>query len=69
MADQLECRVVVVEYESSQTFSLGMYDPRSGSYADLGTHPMRDRKRVIRDLKNRIEREGHRLSLSVQSKR
>lgn len=66
MAEQMECRVVVTHLRGGRTFTMGMYDPRSGAYAPLGTHPMRDREKVVGDLKSAIERAGHRLSLSVR---
>lgn len=65
MSEQLECRVVVTEHQNG-TFSLGMYDPRHSRYESLGRHPNRDREKIIGDLKSRIEREGHRLSMSVK---
>lgn len=64
MADkkQLECRVCVT-YRGT-VFDLGMYDPVTGRHEPLGTHPRRDADRVIGDLRDRIAREGHRVSFS-----
>lgn len=59
---QLECRVVITNKVGS--FELGMYDPINARYERLGTHPMRDKDRIVRDLKNRIEMEGHLVSFS-----
>lgn len=68
MSKQLECRVVLTHKGS--TFTLGMYDPVSGRYEPLGTHPTKDKDKIIHDLKVRIEREGHRLTFSeVQGSR
>jgi hypothetical protein len=59
----------VTHHRNGRTFSMGMYDPRSGSYAPLGTHLMCDREKIINGLKDSIERAGHKLSLSVKSER
>lgn len=61
---QLECRVVITH--CGPTFQLGMYDPISSRYEPLGTHPNRDIERIVRDLKVRIEQEGHLVSFSEQ---
>jgi hypothetical protein len=66
MTERLECRVVVRHNRDRRTFTMGMYDPVTGAYAPLGEHPMADREKVIGDLKDAVERAGHRLSLSVQ---
>lgn len=63
MLKQLECRVVVTLWHS--VFDMGMYDPVSGRYEPLGTHPRRDEDKVVGGLKERIEREGHLLTFSV----
>lgn len=59
---QLECRVVITN--EGGNFSLGMYDPLNTRYEKLGTHPVRDKDKIVRDLKNKIEREGHLVSFS-----
>ena len=67
MSEQLECRVVVTNHGDGRTFDLGMYDPLTGRYEFLGTHPVRDRERRVRDLQRTIEGAGHRLSLCERS--
>ena len=61
---QLECRVVITHAPHGGSFSLGMYDPVSGRYEPLGTHPNGRMITVVRDLKERMEREGHLVSFS-----
>lgn len=63
MTKQLECRIVLT-YHADNTFALGMYDPRGGWYEPLGTHPLRDIDRIVRDLKVRMEKEKHRVTFS-----
>lgn len=62
MPKQLECRVVITNLDC--IFEMGMYDPISGRYEALGTHSYKDKDNVVRGLKERIEREGHRVSFS-----
>lgn len=59
---QLECRIVITH--RGHTFDLGMYDPVSGRHEPLGNHPRKDINRIVRDLKVRMEREGHLVSFS-----
>jgi len=61
---QLECRIVI-RHGDLKT-EVGMYDPLGGRYESLGAHgPLRSEvDRVVRDLKVRMEREGHRVSFS-----
>ena len=59
---QLECRIVINYYGS--VFSLGMFDPVAGRYEPLGKHPMEKIDKVVRDLKVRMEKEGHKVSFS-----
>lgn len=59
---QIPCRVVVT-YRGA-VFDLGMFDPVSGRYEPLGTHPCRDADKVIGGLRDRIAREGHLISFS-----
>ena len=67
-ARQLECRVVITNKGgASAPFELGMYDPLSGRYEPLGTHPANGKDKIVRDLKVRMEREGHLVSFSEQS--
>ena len=61
MSKQLECRIVI-ENISNNLFKLGMYDPLNGRYAELGTHPVRDKDKIVRDLAQSIERAGHLLT-------
>ena len=61
---QLECRVIITHNHS--TFELGMFDPHGMRYEPLGNHPKRDIDRIVRDLKVRMEREGHLVSFSEQ---
>jgi hypothetical protein len=53
----------VITYKG-RTFSLGMYDPISSRYEPLGDHPQSNIDKVVRDLKVRMEREGHLVSFS-----
>lgn len=62
MSKQLECRIVLTNW--LREFEMGMYDPVSGRYEGLGKHPNRDKDRIVRDLKNRIEAEGHSCTFS-----
>jgi hypothetical protein len=62
MGKQLECRIVI-RYHGS-TFSMGMADPLNDRYEPLGSHPYRDIDRVVGGLKERILREGHKLTFS-----
>jgi len=59
---QLECRIVIT-YEGDK-FALGMYDPLSMRYEPLGRHPVTSIKKVVGDLKMRMERERHRVTFS-----
>ena len=62
MGSQLECRIVITH--NGTTFSLGMYDPVSGRHEPLGKHPTKDIERVVRGLRERMEREGHLVTFS-----
>lgn len=62
MATQLECRITITHW--GRTFDLGMYDPISGRHEKLGNHPIKDISRIVGDLKDRIEREGHLVTFS-----
>lgn len=71
MPKQMECRIVITHRASDwrkvgacNTFSLGMYDPVSSRYEPLGTHPFAKIDGIVRDLKIRMEKEGHRVSFS-----
>lgn len=59
---QVECRIVITH--KLNTFDLGMYDPVSGRHEPLGNHPKRDIDRIVRDLRSRMEQEGHRVTYS-----
>lgn len=43
-----------------------MYDPQSGRYETLGTHPNPQIPNIIRDLRVRMEREGHTVSFCTR---
>lgn len=60
MANQLECRIVLEH--GTRTFKMGMYDPVGGKFVPLGEHPNRDKGKIVRDLRTRMERERHRVS-------
>lgn len=62
MSKQLECRIVITHIPG--VFSLGMFDPSSGRYEALGTHPATELERVVGDLRTSIERAGHRVTYS-----
>lgn len=64
-ARQLECRIVITH--GDRTFALGMFDPVSMRYEALGTHPTRDIKRIVGDLRARMERERHLVTYSEVS--
>lgn len=67
-AKQLECRITIAWLPDGR-IRLGMYDPYNGRHEPLGTHGP-DRRQVdaaIRGLKERIEREGHRLTFAESS--
>lgn len=55
MSKRMECRVTITN--RGNVFDLGMYDPVSHRHEPLGTHPMRDKERIVRGLKERIEQE------------
>lgn len=65
MAKQLEVRVVLTH--KGNTFEMGMYHPQGDRYEPLGIHPTRDKERIVRGLRERIEREGHKVSFSEVS--
>ena len=64
MAKQLECRVIITHHPMGGSFKLGMWDPLNERHEYLGTHPARDIERIVGDLRDRIEREGHRVTFS-----
>ena len=62
---QLECRIIITHQTGClSTFALGMYDPISGRYEPLGKHPTNTIDKVVRDLKHRMEVEGHSVTFS-----
>lgn len=63
MPKQLECRVVLTHRDDGK-FDMGMYDPVNCRYEALGTHRNADKDKVVRDLRDAIERAGHRVSFS-----
>lgn len=62
MSKQLECRIVITHYNN--TFMLGMYDPISFRYEDLGTHATGKIEEVVGKLKASMEKVGHRVTFS-----
>lgn len=67
MSNQMECRVVLTTNRDGKTFGLGMYDPISGRYEALGTHPNCDKDKIVRDISISIQRAGHRLTYCERS--
>ena len=63
MTKPLECRIVITHRPDGR-IDLGMYDPLSGKYEPLGAHGPGRRavERAVNDLKQSIERAGHRLT-------
>ena len=61
----LECRIVVTQKVDGA--ELGMYDPVSGRYEPLGTHPREALDSAIEGLKISIERAGHKLTFCERS--
>lgn len=61
---QLECRIVITSGRLDLKTEVGMFDPISGRYEYLGVHgpSLAEVDKMIYGLKERIEREGHRLS-------
>lgn len=43
---------------------MGMYDPLNERYAPLGTYPVKDKDKIVRGLKDKIEMEGHIVTFS-----
>lgn len=74
---QLECRIVVIHHkecmlrilgeEHRRYVELGMFDPVSGRYEFLGRHMPDKIDEVVYNLKNSIERAGHRLTFCERS--
>lgn len=46
---------------------MGMYDPLNERYAPLGTHPVKDKDKIVRGLKEKIEMEGNVVTFSEMS--
>lgn len=69
MPKQLECRIVIL-HRPDRRIDMGMYDPVSSRYEALGTHGPDQRAidSAVRGLKERIEREGHRVSFCERAK-
>lgn len=65
--DVMECRIVLTMADRVQT-EVGMYDPQSGRYEPLGQHGPTVIDKVVRDLKERMEREGHKVSFCTRAK-
>lgn len=67
---QLECRIVIIHRRSSDLKTeVGMYDPKSGRYERLGLHgpAQHEVDKMVRGLKESIERAGHRLTFCERS--
>ena len=60
----------MILHRRDRRIDLGMYDPRGGRYEPLGTHGPDPQviSSVIRGLKERMEREGHRVTYCEKSK-
>lgn len=77
MKKQLECRIVIIWHRPARLrilgeqfnrfVEVGMYDPVSGRYEHLGRHHPSDLDKVVRGLKESIERAGHRLTFCERS--
>ena len=61
--DQLECRITI-DHLSATEFALGMYDPARGRHEPRGRHPTSRIDRIVGDLRDRMERERHRVTYS-----
>lgn len=64
---QLECRIIITHsHREDLKTEVGMYDPLNEKYVPLGAHgpDTRSIDSAVRGLKERIEREGHRLTFS-----
>lgn len=63
---QLECRVILTHGRVDLKTQLGMYDPITQRYEDLGAHgpSLVEIDRVVRDLKTSMERAGHVVTFS-----
>ena len=62
MAKQLECRIIITNWPF--VFELGMYDPVSCRYVPLGKHAKKDKEKIVRDLRIRMEKERHLVTFS-----
>ncbi len=60
---KMECRIVIRDRPFG-AIALGMFDPITMRYVPLGTHPAHEREKVVRDLKNKMEAEGHIVTFS-----
>ena len=61
---QLECRITITHDRDGCTFALGMWDPVACRHEPLGRHPVADIERVVRGLRERMERERHVVTFS-----
>ena len=74
---QLECRIVIIHHRPSRlrfttdqefrSVELGMYDPHNMRYEFLGRHHPDKLDDAVYNLKESIERAGHRLSFCERS--
>ncbi len=62
--DMMECRIVLRHIGLST--EVGMFDPITERYVPLGAH-REHLNTVVRDLKQRMEQAGHRVSFSEQT--
>ena len=58
----MECRITL-EATGYKT-KVGMYDPKSGRHVPLGSYQGAELDKVVRDLRIRMEREGHTVTFS-----
>ena len=64
----LECRIVLT-YRRDRKVEVAMCDPKTGRMEKLGAHGQATREvdKIVRDLKQSIERAGHRLTFCERS--
>ena len=60
----MECRIVLTKVGLST--EVGMFDPVSGRYVPLGSH-REHLDTVVRDLKIRMEKEGHTVTFAERT--
>ena len=63
-SETMECRIVLTKTGAST--EVGMYDPGTGRYAPVGHFGPAEVDRVIRDMVQRIEKEGHTVTFATR---